>query len=145
MTAKQEILELMKGLPESPTYADAFDRLRPMYNREVAPIIAQYGNPPRPQGHWRRDITGPAEAEEQKRVRSDKSELIRLMHLLPADATVAETVDEAMYKLALSYSIDKASLQIAEGKGIPHQEVKRRVSEWREQWRMAELSQEKPQ
>ena len=119
-----------EGVARIPTYADAFDRLRPMYNREVAPIIAQYGNPPRPQGHWRCDITGPAEAEEQKRVRSDKSELIRLMHLLPADATVAETVDEAMYKLVLSYSIDKASLQIAQGKGIPHEEVKRRMAYW---------------
>lgn len=130
MTAKQEILALLEGLPEAPTYADAFDRLRPLYNREVAPIIAQYGNPPRPQGQWRRDITGAAEAEEQKRVRSDKSELIRLMQLLPADATVAETVDEAVYKLVLSYIIDKAEQQIAEGKGIPHEEVRQRMAYW---------------
>ena len=63
MTAKEEILELMESLPDKPTYADAFERLRPLYNREVAPIIAQYGNSPRPPGHWRRDITGPAEEE----------------------------------------------------------------------------------
>lgn len=132
MTAKDEILALMKGLPDAPTYADAFNRLRPLYNLAVAPIIAQYGNPPGPPGHWRRDITGSAEAEEQERVKADKAELLRLMHLLPADASIAETVDEAMYKLILSYSIDKSSLQIAEGKGIPHEEVKRRMAEWRQ-------------
>ena len=57
MTTKEEILALLEGLPETPTYADAFECLRPLYNREVAPIIAQYGNPPRPLGHWCRDIT----------------------------------------------------------------------------------------
>ena len=133
MTAKEEILELIEGLPNAPTYADAFELLRPLYNREVAPIIAQYGNPPHPPGHWRRDITGPAETEEQKRVKADRAELLRLMRLLPAEASTAETVDDAMYKLVLSYIIDKASLQIAEGKGIPHQEVKRQIAEWREQ------------
>ena len=133
MTAKEEILELMEGLPDAPTYAEAFDRLRPLYNREVAPIIAQYGNPPRPQGHWRRDITGAAEMEAQKRVRANKSELLRLMRLLPADATAPELVDGAMYELVLSYCIENAGRQIAEGKGIPHQEVKRRIAQWREQ------------
>ncbi len=133
MTAKDEILRLLEELPNTPTYADAFDRLRPLYNREVAPIIAQYGNPPRPLGHWRRDITGAAEAEGQKRVKADKAELLSLMRLLPADTATAETVDDAMYKLVLSYSIENAGQQIAEGKGIPHQEVKRRIAQWREQ------------
>jgi len=41
MTAKEEILELIGSLSEFPTYAEAFDLLRPLYNREVAPIIAQ--------------------------------------------------------------------------------------------------------
>lgn len=130
MTAKEEILELMEALPHAPTYADAFDRLRPLYNREVAPIIAQYGEPPLSHGHWRRDITGPTEAEQQKRVKADRAELLRLMGLLPIEASTAETVDEAMYKLVLSYIIDKASLDIAEGKGISHEEVKRRIAEW---------------
>ena len=133
MTAKEEILALLQELPDAPTYADAFDRLRPLYNREVAPIIAQYGNPPRPLGHWRRDITGAAEAEAQKRVRANKSELLRLMRLLPADATAPELVDGAMYELVLSYCIENAGRQIADGKGISRQEVKRRIAEWREQ------------
>ena len=50
MTAKEEMLALLESLPDAPTYADAFDCLRPLYNREIAPIIAQYGNPPPPSG-----------------------------------------------------------------------------------------------
>ena len=131
MTAKEEILLLLEGLPDTPTYADAFDRLRPLYNREVAPIIAQYGNPPRSLGHWRRDITGAVEAEAQKQVRANKSELLRLMRLLPADTTAPELVDEAMYELVLSYCIENAGRQIAEGKGISHEEIKQRLTRWR--------------
>ncbi len=90
MTAKEEILELLQGLTEAPTYADAFYFLRPLYNREVAPIIAQYGNPPRPHGHWRCYITGQAEAEKQKRVQAEKADLVGLMQLLSTDATAEE-------------------------------------------------------
>ena len=139
MTAKEEILELMEGLPHNPTYADAFGLLRPLYNREVAPIIAQYGNPSGPQGHWRRDITGMAEAEAQKQIRANKSELLRLMRLLPADAAPAETVDEAMYKLFLSYRIDLGEKQISEGMGIPQAEVRQRLEQRRKE---IELQQE---
>ena len=145
MTARDDILQLIATLPDVPTYADAFDLLRPLYNREVAPIIAQYGNPPRPHGHWRRDITGPAESEEQKFVKTDKPELLQLMQLLPADATAPETVDEAMYKLVLSYCIDKADQQIAEGKGFPYEEVGQRMAQRRRQGRMTELPQEEGQ
>ena len=139
MTAKEEILLLLESLPDTPTYADAFERLRPLYNREVAPIIAQYGNPPRPLGHWRRDITGSAEAEAHKQVRANKSDLLRLMELLPADDAPAETVDEAMYKLFLSYRIDLAEKQISEGMGIPHAEVRQRLEQRRKE---IELQQE---
>ena len=37
MTARDDILQLIATLPDVPTYADAFDLLRPLYNREVAP------------------------------------------------------------------------------------------------------------
>ena len=43
-----------------------------------------------------------------------------------------KTADDAMYKLVLSYVIDKANQQIEEGQGIPHAEVMRRMAEWRE-------------
>jgi len=128
MTAKEEILDLLESLPDAPTYADAFDCLRPLYNREVAPIISQYGNPPRPLGHWRRAITGRVEVEEQKQVRTTKSDLVHLMEHLPSIASVPETVDEAMYKLFLSYRIDLGEKQIVEGMGIPHAEVRQRLS-----------------
>ena len=131
MTAKEEILELMEGLPDAPTYADAFERLRPLYNREVAPIIAQYGNPPCPPGHWRRDITGSAEAEEQKQVKADKADLLRLMQLLPEDAAPIESVDEAMYKLVLSYNIAKAIREIVKGQGISDDEARQLMAQWR--------------
>ena len=133
MTARDQILGLITQLPDATTYADAFAALRPLYNREVAPIIAQYGNPPRPQGQWRRDITGATESEEQKSVCTSRAELLGLMHLLPADATPAEAVDEAMYKLVLSYSVEKASQQIAEGMGISHEDVKRSMAYWTEE------------
>lgn len=131
MTAKDEILELIEGLPDAPTYADAFERLRPLYNREVAPIIAQYGNPPRPSGQWRRDITGSAEAEEQKQVKADKADLLRLMQLLPEDAAPTESVDEAMYKLVLSYNIAKAIREIVKGQGISDDEARQLMAQWR--------------
>ena len=129
LSAKEEILTLLAGLPDAPTYADAFDRLRPPYYRHVAPIIAQYGNPPRPSGQWRRDITGAEEVEAQKRVKADKAELLRLMRGLPDAASATETVDEAMYELVLSYYIETAGRQMTEGKGIPWEEVQRRLGQ----------------
>ena len=142
MTAKEEILALIGILPDAPTYADAFDLLRPLYNLEVAPIIAQYGNPPRPLGHWRHAITGLKEVEEQKQVRTTKSDLVHLMEHLPSSASVPETVDEAMYKLFLSYRIDLGEKQIVEGMGIPHAEVRQRLALLRKE---IELPQEQHQ
>ena len=127
MNPKEEILELLAEQPEAPTYADVFDQLRPLYIRDVAPIIAQYGEPPRPHGHWRRHITGTAEAEEQLNVRIAKAKLVSLIQRLPADGTASETIDEAMFQLVLSYSIDMACQHIADGMGIPRQEVKQRM------------------
>ena len=63
-------------------------------------------------------------------MRSEKAELLQLMRLLPA-ADAPETVDEAMYNLVLSYSIDKACNQIAEGKGVPYEDVRQRLACWR--------------
>ncbi len=71
-------------------------------------------------------------------MKADRAELVRLMSTLLADATAAETVDDAMYKLVLSYSIEKASKNIADGKGIAQEEVKLRMAQWREQSRMTE-------
>ena len=129
MRPKDAILTMLGELPESTTYADAFAALRPLYDREVAPIIAQYGIPPRPQGTWRREITGAAEAGVQKTVGTTKTELLQQIQALPEDFNAAEFVDEAVYRLVLSYSMDKAIEQIAAGTGIPHEELKHHVAQ----------------
>ena len=129
MTAKEEIIRLVKGLPDCPTFFQAFDCLRPLYDKEVAPIIAGY-NPLRPQDHWRRDISNPVDVEEQGKLTTTRTELVELMQLLSDDA-VEETVNEAMYKLVLFYGIELARKQSSEGDGVPHEEVKRRFAKWR--------------
>ena len=50
------------------------------------------------------------------------------MQALPASAAPSETVDDAMYKLVLSYCIDKAGQKIADYMGISHKEVKQRMA-----------------
>lgn len=62
-----------------------------------------------------------------------KDEIARLMQDLPDEATEEETIDEAMDRLYLLYRILRGDKQIAKGKGIPHEEVKRRIVERREQ------------
>ena len=128
MSAKGEIIRLMEGLPDTPTFSQAFDCLRPVYQKEVAPVIARY-NPPRVQDAWRRDITDPS-AEEQKRVTTTRTALVNLMQCLPDDESLAETVNAAAYELTILYGIELSSKQIAEGKVIAHEEVMRRSDEW---------------
>lgn len=130
MTAKQEILKLMDGLPDTPTFAEVFDRLRPIYNREVAPLIAQF-NPPRVQDVWRSDITGWAEYEKQKTIPAHKAAIVKLMQqFLPDDATMSETVNVAAYELVILYGVELSRKQIAESKVTPHEEIKRRYEKW---------------
>ena len=127
MNAKAEILQLLADLPDAPTYADAFDRLRPLYNRAVAPIIAQYGEPPRPLGAWRRHINGTAEVVEHRKVRIGRADLLSLVQHIPEDGSASGIVDEALYQLVLSFSIDRACQLIADGMGLPREEVKQRM------------------
>ena len=129
MSAKRKIIELMEGLPDTPTFSQAFDCLRPVYQKEVAPVIARY-NPPRVQDVWRRDITDPSAAEEQKKVTTTRTALVNLMQCLPDDESLAETVNAAAYELTILYGIELSSKQIAEGKVISHEEVMQRSAEW---------------
>ncbi len=131
MKAKEVILELINSLPDATTYAEPFDRLRPLYYRDVAPIIAQYDQPPRPLGTWRRDITGSVEAQEQTNIWTSRDAILGIVEFLPSDASPAEAVDEAMYRLVLSYSYEKAIKQTAEDKGIPHEDVRQQLALWR--------------
>ena len=60
-----------------------------------------------------------------------KEEIIQLMQELPEEAGVEDTIAEAMDRLYLLYRVERGDRQIADGKGIPHEEVRRRMSEWR--------------
>jgi hypothetical protein len=60
-----------------------------------------------------------------------KQEIIKLMQELPDKATAEETIDEAMDQLYLLYRIQRGDQQIEQGQGISHDEVKRRIAQWR--------------
>ena len=60
-----------------------------------------------------------------------KYEIVRLMQDLPDEASEEETIDEAMDRLYLLYRVLRGDKQIAEGEGIPHEEVRQRMLEWR--------------
>ncbi len=60
-----------------------------------------------------------------------KEEIIRLMQELPEEARADEIIAEAMDRLYVLYRIERGEKQIAEGKGIPHEEVRLRIQEWR--------------
>ena len=60
-----------------------------------------------------------------------KDEIVRLMQDLPDEATEEETINEAMDRLYLLYRVLRGDKQIAEGEGIPHEEVRQRMLEWR--------------
>lgn len=60
-----------------------------------------------------------------------KEEIIKLMQELPDEATAEETIEEAMDRLYLLYRIERGERQIAEGKGISHEEVRQRMAQWR--------------
>ena len=60
-----------------------------------------------------------------------KEEIIQLMQELPDEADVEDTIAEAMDRLYLLYRVERGDRQIAEGKGIPHEEVRQLLAEWR--------------
>lgn len=61
---------------------------------------------------------------------SIKEEIIQLMQDLPDEATAEEIIEEAMDRLYLLYRIELGEKQLSEGKGIPHEEVLQRLTEW---------------
>ncbi len=60
-----------------------------------------------------------------------KEEIIQLMQELPDEADVEDTIAEAMHRLYLLYRVERGDRQIAEGKGIPHEEVRQLLAKWR--------------
>ena len=60
-----------------------------------------------------------------------KEEIIQLMQELPDESDVEDTIAEAMDRLYLLYRVERGDRQIAEGKGIPHEEVRQLLAKWR--------------
>ena len=60
-----------------------------------------------------------------------KEEIIELMQELPDEAGVEDTIADAMDKLYLLYRVERGEQQISDGKGMSHDEVRRRIAEWR--------------
>jgi hypothetical protein len=55
-----------------------------------------------------------------------KQQIVQAMEALPDDATV----EDAMDRLYLLYKIDIGLRQVAEGKVVSHEEMKKRFAQW---------------
>jgi predicted transcriptional regulator len=55
-----------------------------------------------------------------------KDQVIRIIQSLPEDITLDDVMAELYFKL----QVDAGLKELDEGKGIPHEEVERRMSRW---------------
>lgn len=55
-----------------------------------------------------------------------KEQVLKMIESLPDDVTVDEIMAELYFKL----QVDAGLMELDEGKGIPHEEVERRMSKW---------------
>lgn len=55
-----------------------------------------------------------------------KNDVIRLIQGLPDDATI----DDVMAELYFKFQVDAGLKELDEGKGIPHEEVEKRMNKW---------------
>ncbi|MCK4504015.1 MAG: hypothetical protein KAW14_00240 [Candidatus Aegiribacteria sp.] len=55
-----------------------------------------------------------------------KEKVIKMIQQLPDDVTVDDIFSELYFKL----QVDSGLRELDEGKGIPHQKVKERMSKW---------------
>lgn len=55
-----------------------------------------------------------------------KEQVIDLVRNLPDEVTVDDIIRELYFKI----QVDKGLKELDEGKGIPHEEVERRLSRW---------------
>ena len=55
-----------------------------------------------------------------------KAQVVHMIESLPEDVTV----DEIMAELYFRLQVDAGITELNEGKGIPHEEVERRMSKW---------------
>ena len=149
---KAEIVAIMERLPADLTAAEAVceaaDHLRLFFliqkdfadirEGRVPPLEEQDFTPV-----FRDEVPeiGPISGDDFERM-TIKEKFIHTMNRLPDDLTLRRAVYEALERLLLVYKLDRSFEQLRTGQGIPHEEVKRRFAEWREQRRMTESSQE---
>lgn len=55
-----------------------------------------------------------------------KEQVIHMIQSLPEDATIDDIMAELYFKL----QVDAGLRELDEGKGIPHEEVQKRMSRW---------------
>jgi len=55
-----------------------------------------------------------------------KEQVIQMIQSLPEDATIDDIMAELYFKL----QVDAGLRELDEGKGIPHEEVQKRMSRW---------------
>lgn len=55
-----------------------------------------------------------------------KEEVIQMIQNMPKDISV----EDIMAELHFRYQVDEGLRQLNEGKGIPHEEVERRMAKW---------------
>jgi len=55
-----------------------------------------------------------------------KQQVIQMIQSLPEDVTVDDIVAELYFKL----EVDAGLKELDEGKGIPHEEIEKRMSKW---------------
>jgi len=55
-----------------------------------------------------------------------KEEIIRMIQDMPKDISV----EDIMAELYFRYQVDEGLKQLDEGKGIPHEEIEKRMGKW---------------
>jgi hypothetical protein len=58
----------------------------------------------------------------------EKDQVIAMIRLLPDDSTVDDIMEELFFRI----QVDRGAKELDEGKGIPHQNIRNRLSKWLE-------------
>jgi hypothetical protein len=58
----------------------------------------------------------------------EKDQVLEMIRSLPDDSTVDDIMEELYFRM----QVDRGSKELDEGKGIPHQDVRKRLSRWLE-------------
>ena len=113
MTAKEEILALMKQIPDDLTVDEALEQLRAAY-------ATNDGAEKRKASTFREALSD--SAPPPLNGQAIRGEIIAIVERLPDDLTVAEAVCEAADDLRLLYLIQKDFEDIREGRAIPFED-----------------------